>query len=211
MQRECLSKHTYVATTDGGYISTSDVEDEDIATTNITRDNNDHETSEEEILGAHAMEHYRTIIVQQSLSAQIDDTNKIQRHNLFHIFFVVNDCHVLTIIDGGSWNNLVNSEVVKKLGLTMRPHPHPYNIQWFNNNSMVKVTQSARVHFSIDSYHAVADFDVVPMDACFLLLGCPWEFDADAIHHGRTNTYTLMHKGKKITLVPMTPAEIAIL
>jgi hypothetical protein len=40
------------------------------------------------------------------------------------------------------------------------------------------------------------------------LLGHPWEFVADAIHHGRTNTYTLMHKGKKITLVPMTPAEI---
>ena len=46
------------------------------------------------------------------------------------------------------------------------------------------------------------------MDACSLLLGRPWEFDADAIHHGRTNIYTLVHKGKKIILVPMTPAEI---
>jgi hypothetical protein len=64
------------------------------------------------------------------------------------------------------------------------------------------------VHFSIGSYHVVADFDIVPMDDCSLLLGCPWEFDADAIHHGRTNTYTLMHKGKKITLATMTPAEI---
>jgi hypothetical protein len=39
-------------------------------------------------------------------------------------------------------------------------------------------------------------------------VGRPWEFDADAIRHGRTITNTLMHKGKKITLVPMTPAEI---
>jgi hypothetical protein len=54
--------------------------------------------------------------------------DKIQRHNLFHIFFIVNDCHVLIIIDGGSFNNLVNSEVVKKLGLTTRAYPHPYNI-----------------------------------------------------------------------------------
>jgi hypothetical protein len=90
----------------------------------------------------------------------------------------------------------------------MRAHPHPYNIQWFNNSVKVKVTQTARVHFSIASYHAVADFDVVPMDACLLFLGWPWEFDADALHHGRSNTYTLMHKGKKITLVPMTTAEI---
>jgi hypothetical protein len=126
---------------------------------------------------------------------------------LFHIFFIVNDCRVLTTIDGSSYNNLVNSEVVKKLGLTTRANPHPYNIQWFNNNGKVKVTQTTRVHFSIGSYHDVADFNVVPMGACSLLLGHHWEFDADAIHHGRTNTYTLMHKGKKITLVPMTPAE----
>jgi hypothetical protein len=208
MQRECPSKCTYVATVDGGYISTSDVEDDDIAAANITRGDNDHEMSEEEILGTHDTDQYRTIIVQRSLSAQVDHMDKIQHHNLFHIFFIVNDCCVLTIIDGGSWNNLLNSEVVKKLGLTTRAHPHPYNIQWLNNSGKVKVTQTPGVHFFISSYHAVADFDVVPTDACSLLLGHPWEFHADALHQGRTNTYTLMHKGKKITLVPMTPAEI---
>jgi hypothetical protein len=123
-----------------------------------------------------------------------------------HIFFIISD--FLTIIDGGSCNNLVNSKVVKKLGLTTRAHPHSYNIQWFKNSGKVKVTQTIRVHFSIGSYHAVADFDVVPMDVCSLLLGRPWGFDVVAIHHGRTNTYTLMHKGKKITMVPMTPGEI---
>ena len=70
------------------------------------------------------------------------------------------------------------------------------------------MTQSARVHFSIGSYHGHADFDVVPMQACSLLLGRPWEFDTDAMRHGRSNTYTLIHKGKKITLLPLTPAEI---
>jgi len=46
------------------------------------------------------------------------------------------------------------------------------------------------------------------MEACSLLLGRPWEFDNDALHHGRSNTYTFMHKEKKITLLPMTLAEI---
>jgi hypothetical protein len=65
MQPECPSKRTYIATADGGYYRRhSDVEDEDIVAANITGDNNDHETSEEGILGANAMEHYRTIIVQ---------------------------------------------------------------------------------------------------------------------------------------------------
>jgi hypothetical protein len=39
-------------------------------------------------------------------------------------------------------------------------------------------------------------------------LGCPWEFDTDVVHHGRTNRYTLVHKGEKIALLPLTPNEI---
>jgi hypothetical protein len=39
-------------------------------------------------------------------------------------------------------------------------------------------------------------------------LGPPWEFDTDAIHQGRSNKYTLVHKGKKITLLPLTPNKI---
>jgi hypothetical protein len=53
-----------------------------------------------------------------------------------------------------------------------------------------------------------ADFDVVPMDACSLLLGHPWEFDTDAILHSRSNNYTLMYMGKKIVLLPRTPTKI---
>jgi hypothetical protein len=146
--------------------------------------------------------------VHQALSATVGEDNKRQRHNLFNMFLIVKDCRVHTIIDGGSCNNLVNVEVVKKLGLTMREHSHPYHIQWFNNNGKIKVTKTARIHFSIESYHDFADFDVVPMDACSILLGRPWEFDTDAIHYGRSNKYTLMHKGKKIVLLPMTPTEI---
>ena len=46
------------------------------------------------------------------------------------------------------------------------------------------------------------------MQACSLLLGRPWEHDNDATHYGRSNKYTFVHKGKKITLVPLTPAQI---
>jgi hypothetical protein len=46
------------------------------------------------------------------------------------------------------------------------------------------------------------------MQACSLLLGHHWEFDTDAIHYGRSNKYTLVHNGKKITLLPLTPIEI---
>jgi hypothetical protein len=97
---------------------------------------------------------------------------------------------------------------VAKIGLTTCFHTHPYYIQWLNNSGKTKVTHTTHVHFSIGTYHDYADYDVVPMQACSLLLGRPWEFDTDAIHHGRSNKYTLVHNGKKITLLPLTPNEI---
>jgi hypothetical protein len=95
-----------------------------------------------------------------------------------------------------------------KIGLMTRLHTHPYYIQWLNNSGKAKVTHTTHVHFSIGTCHDYADCDVVPMQACSLLLGHHWEFDTDAIHHGRSNKYTLVHNKKKITLLPLTPNEI---
>jgi hypothetical protein len=147
-------------------------------------------------------------VVQWVLSAQVDTLEKLQCHNLFQIFFIVKDCHVHTIIDGGGCNNLVSADFMARIGLTTRLHTHPYYIQWLNNSGKAKVTHTARVHFSIGTYHDYADCDVIPMQACSLLLGHPWEFDIDDIHYGRSNKYTLLHNGKKITLLPLAPNEI---
>jgi hypothetical protein len=105
------------------------------------------------------------------LSANVDHSEKLQRHNLFQIFFVIKDCHVRTIIDGGSCNSLVSADFVTKIGLSTCVHTHPYYIQWLNNSGKSKVTQTTRVHFSIGTYHDYADRNVVPMQACSLLLG----------------------------------------
>jgi hypothetical protein len=146
--------------------------------------------------------------MQRVLSAQVDTSEKLQFHNLFQIFFVIKDCRVRTIIDGGNCNNLVSADFMAKIGLTTRLHSHSYYIQWLNNSGKAKVTHIAHVHFSIGTYHDYTDCDVVPMQACSLLLGRSWEFDTDAIHYGRSNKYTLVHNGKKITLLSLTPNEI---
>jgi hypothetical protein len=152
---------------------------------------------------------YKSILVQRTLSTQFEhEPEKLQWHNLFNMFLIVKDFRVRTIIDSGSCNNLVSSDLVKKLGLTARAYSKPYHLEWFNNSGKAKVTRSARIQFFICAYHDYADFDVVHMQACSLLLDHPKEYDIDALHHGRTNAYTLMHKGKKIVLLPLTPAEI---
>jgi hypothetical protein len=111
------------------------------------------------------------------------------------------------IIDGGSCNNLATSNMVDKLALTTKPHPHPYHIQWLNNSGMAKVTKLVKLNFSIGSYHDV-ECDVVPRQACPILLGRPWQFDKDSMHHGRLNQYSFLHHDKKIGLHPMSPEAI---
>jgi hypothetical protein len=41
-----------------------------------------------------------------------------------------------------------------------------------------------------------------------LLLGRPWQYDTDSLHHGRSNHYFFMFKGQKIIIHPMTPDQI---
>jgi hypothetical protein len=202
----CPSKKSYIAIDDGGYVSASDVED-DFALQTINA--GDLDDDDAEVFGSEHTEKYsaKTYVVQRVLSAQVDTSEKLQCHNLFQVFFIVKDCRVRTI-DGGSCNNLVSADFMRKIGLTSCLHTHPYYIQWLNNSGKAKVTHTTHVHFSVGTYHDYADCDIVPMQACSLLLGHPWEFDTDAIHYGRSNKYILVHNGKKITLLPLTPNEI---
>ena len=167
VKKDCPSQRAYLATEDGGYISTSDIEDYDEAVAAEDVDNL--------VIHGGQTAGFLNIIVQHVLSTQIQQPERLQRHNLFRTFFVIKQRRARVIIDGGSCNNLVSSDLVKKLGLTTRPHPHPYYVQWLNDSGKAKVTQTCRVSFSIGAYADFADCDVVPMQACSLLLGRPWE------------------------------------
>jgi hypothetical protein len=127
-QRDCPSKKSYIATDNGGYVSASNVEDDFALQTNNA---GDLDNDDAEVFGSEHTKEYstKTYVVQRILNAQVDTSEKLQRHNLFQIFFVVKDCRVRTIIDGGSCNNLVSADFVAKISLTTRLHTHPYYIQ----------------------------------------------------------------------------------
>jgi hypothetical protein len=119
----------------------------------------------------------------------------------------VQERSIRIIIDSGSCNNLASTMLVEKLSLPTRKHS-TYHIQWLNDGGKIRVSRSVRVPFSIGAYSAYVDCDVVPMEACSLLLGRPWQYDTDSLHHGRSNHYSLMFKGQKIIIHPMTPDQI---
>ena len=83
-------------------------------------------------------------------------------------------------------------------------------MKWLNGVGKLKITHRARVQFLVGSYVDKVVCDVVPMQACHLLLGRPWQFDHDATHHGRSNKYSFMHQGVNHILEPMVDQVLKV-
>ena len=64
------------------------------------------------------------------------------------------------------------------------------------------------LYFSIGKYVDEILFDVVSLEASHLLLGTPWQYDRDVVHNGVTKKFSFVHKGKKVTLKPLSPSEV---
>jgi len=134
------------------------------------------------------------------------DEERLQREAIFHTRCTIGGKVCSMIIDGGSCTNVASQTMVDKLKLKMTPHPKPYAIQWLNQNKGMQVNQQILLSFSLGKlYDEELWCDVIPMDACHLLLGRPWMFDRKVHHDGYKNTYTFMRNGKKIVLTPETP------
>ena len=51
-----------------------------------------------------------------------------------------------------------------------------------------------KVELFVGNYKDKVLCDVVPMEACHILLGRPWQFDKKTMHNGFTNEITFIHK-----------------
>nr|KYP38103.1 hypothetical protein KK1_040668 [Cajanus cajan] len=98
--------------------------------------------------------------------------------------------------------------MVEKLGLTTTSHPKPYQLHWLNDDGDMVVNQQVEVEFSIGNYQDKFKCDVVPMEACHILLGRPWQFDKQTNHDGLTNKITFTHKGRKFVFHPLSPSQV---
>ncbi|XP_027156394.1 uncharacterized protein LOC113757190 [Coffea eugenioides] len=110
--------------------------------------------------------------------------------------------------DGGSCANVASALMVEKLALPTLRHPTPYRLQWLNDSGDVRVTKQVQVPFRIGKYEDVLLCDVVPMQACHILLGRPWQFDKGVTFDGITNKYSFKQGEKRIVLVPLTPIQV---
>jgi hypothetical protein len=65
-----------------------------------------------------------------------------------------------------------------------------------------------KVSFVVDGYTDKVECDVLPLYVCHLLLDRPWQHDVNALHHGRTNSYSFMHNGEFYNLLPKDAKDI---
>uniref|UniRef100_A0A0D9XYF2 Retrotransposon gag domain-containing protein n=1 Tax=Leersia perrieri TaxID=77586 RepID=A0A0D9XYF2_9ORYZ len=133
---------------------------------------------------------------------------KEQRSNIFQSECKIQDKVCKLIIDGGSFTNAISLDMVHALSLSTWRLPTPCYMQWINQSGTLKITHNARVKFSVGDYVNSVVCVVAPLTACHLLLGRPWQFDLDATHGGRSNTYSFVHKGIEHVLKPMKENDI---
>ncbi|XP_042014510.1 uncharacterized protein LOC121762621, partial [Salvia splendens] len=114
----------------------------------------------------------------------------------------------LVIIDGGSCTNVVCDRLVAKLGLKVLKHPNPYKLQWLGDSGELRVKAQCKVPLKIGEVEEDILCDIIPMTACHVLLGRPWEFDRRAYKNGFTNEYFYMLNGLKVRLKPLLPSAV---
>ena len=96
-----------------------------------------------------------------------------QCHQLFKTRCTINNKLCQLIIDSGSFENIINREVVKEMKLLVEKHPHPYTIGWIKAAKMIEVNEHCKVPFSIGKYRYEVYCDVVEMDDYHFLFGRP--------------------------------------
>jgi hypothetical protein len=142
------------------------------------------------------------------LTLEKEMVNPAQRNSIFRTSCKTKGWACKVIVDSGSTDNLVSTEMVEKLKLETTDHPSPYKVSWLQKGHQVNVTKQCLVDIKIGGYNDKILCDVIPMDVCHLLLGRPWQYDRNVIHDGRMNTYTLERNGRTHMLCPIEDKEV---
>ncbi|GKV27135.1 hypothetical protein SLEP1_g36340 [Rubroshorea leprosula] len=102
--------------------------------------------------------------------------------------------------------DIPDNKCVKIVAIKLKKHA---SIWWENlhHNREREGRSKIRTWEKMCRYQDEVWCDVIPVDACHLLLGCPWQFDQKAIHDSHANTYSFVKDGVKIKLTPLKPEE----
>jgi len=147
------------------------------------------------------------LVIRRALHANEVSLEPRQREQIFYIRCTIGGNVCKLIIGGGSCTNVASSTLVEKLQVPTKVHPTSYTLQWLKQENEVTVSKQALTSFLVGHYCCKVLCDVLPMDACHILLSRAWLFDNHVIHDGHTNTYALKFKGCGLTSAPLPPPK----
>jgi hypothetical protein len=110
-------------------------------------------------------------------------TTKIQKEEpkdpeeeecLFHSQMWVKGSPLQFIVYSGSQNNLISTEVMKRLGLPTTTHPQSYTIGWLHQGRDLRVSQQCHISYNIKPFTNEVLCDISPLNVCDVLLGQPY-------------------------------------
>ncbi|XP_040863604.1 uncharacterized protein [Glycine max] len=139
-------------------------------------------------------------MIRRILDSQAVELDDGQIKNIFHAKCLIQGKLCSLIIDSGSCANVASARLVSKMNLETKPHPRSYKLQWLSEDDEITMNRQVEVGFSIGKYEDFVLYDVVPMEACHLLLGRPWQYDRRFMYDGFTNKFTLCIKIAKLLL-----------
>jgi hypothetical protein len=88
-------------------------------------------------------------VIVATATIQQEPTDLEEGESLFNSQMWVKGILLHFIVDSGSQNNLISTEVVKQLRLLTTPHPQPYNIGWLCQGKYLCVIQYFRFSYDI--------------------------------------------------------------
>ena len=96
---------------------------------------------------------------------------------IFHIKIQVKKTKTDALFESRLQENLITTELVKKLVLEVRDHPNPYPLGWVNKDAKLKVTKQCKIRFAISvDFIDEVDLDVVPLDVCRVVFESPYMY-----------------------------------
>eukprot|EP00253_Pinus_taeda_P023394 PITA_23394 len=144
------------------------------------------------------------LVLHKVLLKPVDENvEQTQRKDLFRTVCKSQGKCCKMIIDSGSTDNLVSTEMVEKLGLKHLKHPNLYRVSCLQKGHQLLVDEQSEVEFQIGRYKDKIICDIMPMDVCHILLGRPWQYDRKVTHDGVLNCYKFEKDGVRHTLVPI--------
>ena len=112
-------------------------------------------------------------MIKRTLNNQPSMNHETQGENIFHTRCKVLENTCSLIVDSGSCCNCCSTMMVEKLDLQVMPHTKPYKLQWLNEDGDLTVDKQVKVSLYVENYKDEILCDVVPMEACHILLGRP--------------------------------------